>query len=88
MAEYRRFTQQNTRFKVKSKDDLPAALQIILHAIRKGLFDRDCFRRTAGVFASCPRFLAVTKTTVCELPIQPPFSQQFAGSILEFLAFD
>ncbi len=26
----------NTRFKVKSKDDLPAALQIITHAIRKG----------------------------------------------------
>ncbi len=26
----------NTRFKVKSKDDLPAALQIIFHAIRKG----------------------------------------------------
>ncbi|WP_417275606.1 hypothetical protein [Celeribacter halophilus] len=25
----------NTRFKVKSKDDLPAALQIIFHAIRK-----------------------------------------------------
>jgi hypothetical protein len=26
----------NTRFKVKNKDDLPAALQIIFHAIRKG----------------------------------------------------
>lgn len=26
----------NTRFKVKSKDDLPAALEIIFHAIRKG----------------------------------------------------
>jgi hypothetical protein len=34
------------------------------------------------------RSIFLPKRTVCELPIQPPFPQQFAGSILEFLAFD